>query len=1136
MSKIFRLFKEGAETYEDWHESNAFPYNSTHLQEINDPEGDNARNEITSIPSPFARIDIAKHAFEEVNKLGLEGSTIYHKTVSDVLDVGEIFFNFDKLSDIVEIIPWNPSRIQKLVSSSYKGIRFFGEALQTYMKSDKGTYNFDEQQNIYILNYKGDKALHSLDIIGATSPATMFFSSANNLSYLADEISFGTDHPFDSDYCPLYKRDFEYIKAWFVMRKSIPDFARKMPEVNKYLDNTLSRVVDAELRRQLINVSEADITQFHRILCSTENGQAFTVELFGKDLLMKVISPVDNSEFTIEPTTKVTDLPLVLPVESGNIYKDFKYTQGVFGEEAHAPYYDPLPFGKRKLPFDGRTQDYLTISDFLEDTIIRVPHKLNANHYVNIMTFTENDKAEEITYLIPLKIKFFEYFRAEDLQGEFRDNRLGIKVDKLAADSVLVTLQIPVKGHGRQKVVTYQRRYSGEADIEHNKGGIEKFDFDAFVMPLVRDNDIDRAFYTIGCISTMNRNYNMKFFSECKAIGVKGNCRNQDGSYAYKAVTYTVTGHNFDVIEVSNEDGFKGIIIPKFKQNLGTATFSFSIDVGTSNTHIAYQKHDSAKMEDFNYTNADSPICTVFIPTTRIVGGKEHPAGLSTEEELIKIDFLPRTLGLGKDSVFGFPTRTDLSVAHSYLSGAQNLPFELFNASMTYDRLLKLPYNDDKTNIKWERDEALLKNYISSLLLMIRNKVLLNDGNLSQTTITWFFPTSMPLKRKNVLKKTWDDLYKQFIGNGSTFSLTESSAPIYYLFKTQTTTSNMISIDIGGGTTDIAFAKQNKIESVSSFRFASNVLFENQLSPDNLNNGIVNYFKDLILDNIDKNDSSDEKELIDLISPLLNEESHVNPANMAAFLFSLKDNEDLKNLNKDVKDFNIILNKDENFKIVFILFYTAILYHIAEIIKFKKYDLPNIISFSGNGSKLLKVITSNEEDLADFSLMILKQISGKDTSTKLKIVGLGNDDNPKAVTCLGGLKAQGTTLESDPEISLRADGKDEIDQNKTFQDIALDENYSSMIVKSVMSFFDYVLYDIPEKYKYDYDDHFGVTQQSIKIARSCIESGKLAAYLEHGINLHIDEDPEEKLSQTLFFLPIKGVLDDISQEIAKSLK
>lgn len=50
MSKVFRLFKEGAETFEDWHSSKAFPYNPTHLQEISDPEGDNARNEITSIP------------------------------------------------------------------------------------------------------------------------------------------------------------------------------------------------------------------------------------------------------------------------------------------------------------------------------------------------------------------------------------------------------------------------------------------------------------------------------------------------------------------------------------------------------------------------------------------------------------------------------------------------------------------------------------------------------------------------------------------------------------------------------------------------------------------------------------------------------------------------------------------------------------------------------------------------------------------------------------------------------------------------------------------------------------------------------------------------------------------------------
>lgn len=1130
MSKVFRLFKEGAKTFEDWHSSKAFPYNPTHLQEISDPEGDNARNEITSIPSPFARIDIAKHAFEEVNNQGIEGSTIYHKTVSDVLDVGEIFFNYDKLGDIIEIIPWSPSRIQGLLNSGDKGMKYLGEALMTYLKSDKGTYNFDDKQNLYILNYKGKNALHALDIIGATSPATLFFSSANKLDYLATEISFGTDHPFDSHYEPLYKRDFEYIKAWFVMSKVIPNFARLMPEVNKYLQNTLAKIPSDEQRTELRKINGSETSQYGEISV-TSNGQTFTVEVFGKPLLSKKIKAVEDSEFTIAPTTNVTSKPLVLPTEGGNIYKDFKYTQGAFGTEAHAPYVDNTPLGKRKLPYDGRTQDYLTISDFLEDNIIRVPHKLNSEHYINAMTFTDSDKAEEITYLLPLKPKFFEYFKAEDLRNGFQPNKVGIKIEKLTG-GVVVTLQIPVIGHDHQKVITYQRRYSGNADIENNKGGIETFDFDAFIMPLVRDNDISRAFYTVGCISPKTRNYQMRFFLGGKAVDAKNDCRNLDGSFDYKSITYTITGTNFDYLTVTNEDGLCGVIVPIFKDNHATSSFNFSIDVGTSNTHIAYQKVGSAKTYDLEYTTGDSPICTVFIPTKRIVQGKERNAGLATEENLIKHDYLPSLLGKG--TPFGFPTRTDLSCARSYKADAQNYPFALFNASMTYDKLLKLPYNDDRTNIKWDSDESLLRDYISCLLIMIRNKVLLNDGSLSNTTVTWFFPTSMSLFRKNMLKKVWDKLYNQYIADGSTQSLTESSAPIYYLFKTQAATTNMISIDIGGGTTDIAFAKQSKILCVSSFRFASNVLFENQLAPDNMNNGIVEYFKKVILDNIENNDPTDDKDLVDVISPMFNEESHSNPSNMAAFMFSLKDNDDLKEINEDAIDFNFILNKDQNFKIVFILFYTAMLYHIAQIIKLQDYELPNIISFSGNGSRLLKVITTNLDDLADYSLMVLKQVSGKDTTNKLKIVGLGDNDNPKAVTCLGGLKVQGSTLDKDPEISLRADGKAQVDTDKSLKDVLNDPAYKSMVVDSVKDFLKYALKDLPEKYKYNFKEHFGVTPQSLKIAQSCIGSN-LNAYLEKGINLHLVSNPDEKLSETMFFLPLKGVIDDISTSIAQSL-
>lgn len=50
---------------------------------------------------------------------------------------------------------------------------------------------------------------------------------------------------------------------------------------------------------------------------------------------------------------------------------------------------------------------------------------------------------------------------------------MSIKIEKLASDSVLVKLNIPVVGHGRMKTVQYTRRYSGEPDLARNKGGIE---------------------------------------------------------------------------------------------------------------------------------------------------------------------------------------------------------------------------------------------------------------------------------------------------------------------------------------------------------------------------------------------------------------------------------------------------------------------------------------------------------------------------------------------------------------------------------------------------------------------------------------------------------------------------------------
>ena len=159
MSKVFRLYKEGTTTFQGWNENPAFPYNSNAQDTIEDPDGASAKNEITSIPSPFARIDLVKTAFKEVCRRAtrdireLDGNTIFHKMVSDSLDVGEIFFNIDKFKEKIEIITWDPSvMIDALKNDRNVSHYYVADALQKYLVSDAKTYNFDKLKNIYLLN------------------------------------------------------------------------------------------------------------------------------------------------------------------------------------------------------------------------------------------------------------------------------------------------------------------------------------------------------------------------------------------------------------------------------------------------------------------------------------------------------------------------------------------------------------------------------------------------------------------------------------------------------------------------------------------------------------------------------------------------------------------------------------------------------------------------------------------------------------------------------------------------------------------------------------------------------------------------------------------------------------------------
>lgn len=1128
MSKIFRLYKEGTSIYEDWNNSPVFPYNSRSRQDIEDPDGASTRHEITSIPSPFARIDLIKTAFAEVcrpdkktKRVDLDGDTIFHKMVSDTLDVAEIFFNIDKYVGKIEVLKWDPSlMLSELEKSTSAGHRYLADVLRKYMDSDAKTYNFGDLKNIYLLNYLDGP--DELNIIGATSPATLFFSNANDLSYVND-IFFGEDRPFDKEYQPLYKRDFEFVKYLFALRRNIRDFSGLFPEVDTYLSATYKAIEDSRRRSELNSITELTLEDFDPIDIKDVQ-QNDSVEVLGHTLYKKSHRPAStSSDFVIKSDKHSGDLPLVLPVVAGNRYSQLQYTTGKWGTTNRAGYQDgEADLSKRQLPFDGALYPYLTISDFLEDTVIRVPHALNAANY-----FDANIKVaakSESTFLIPLKPQLFQYFSVAELQGKMADGKPMVEMNQLAGNSVSVTLRIPIKGSGKVTYIEYSRTYynNSATDIDNNAGNVVEVGFTGFIMPLVRFNNPADAIYNVSCVQAAGEAISFSFYSGAQRINfVDQSCRNEDQEILTKAVNYLVKGQAFDYIQV-NCNSYHGVIVPLFKPQRNVDTYEFAIDLGTSNTHIEFCKN-GGNPEVFSYTYSERALCEMFISPKNEIGKLED---LIAETELIEKDFIPGEIGVGD---FKFPTRTVLSCAKTVDWNKRVDPFTLVNLPFTYDKCADLSYNNLKYNIKWGSgdDMRVMEAYVRNLMLIIRNKVLMSNGNLPKTKITWFYPISMAPKRLRRLRETWDAAYQEYFGAGVTRNMTESAAPIQYFFSRYSTATSLVNVDIGGGTTDIAFAKDKAIRHVTSFRFAANALFENSFSPLDIANGIVDYHKGNVKIVLEE---KNQTELLRVFSSTNN----VHPSNMASFLFGLKDNSRIKEagINPKAIDFNYLLQEDEDFKIVFIVFYTSIIYHIAQITKAMGLDMPRHISFSGNGSKVIRVITTDAKLLSQYTKLVFEKVLGKPYDKELELLGLEENSSPKDSTCKGGIIGSVQEDSGGRTIVFKSDCTGIVSNADTYSTIT--DAYKAKTVKAVKDFFNFVFVEMNNAF--NLDRNFGVNSTALKIAREAATKD-LATYLDKGIAQRMEEaEADDVIEETFFYYPIKGVLQSMSAEIYNALR
>ena len=1122
MGHVYR-FHQGVNTIKDWDISTA--YGSTAINAITDPNGATNKKEITSIPSPFARMDLVKTAFKQVvDSKNLLGSTIHHKMVSDCFDIGEIFFNIDKYRDKIEIIIWDRKNdLTELSLSEYDSHKALSKTLELYLQQDATAYNFQKLDRIYLLNYKGPDKPAALNIIGATSPATLFFSSANNLDYVAKNIQFGNDRPFDNAYQPLFKRNFEYQKFWYYIKNSFPQFTTMFTELNNYLDYSYGYLSD----KQKSEIDVLDISSSALFEPLTVENAANFVEVLGFNLLKKKENVTDiekQSDFVIKPTNfQGAQKPLVLPVDVFRL--PFHYIQDKWNKETKVPFCEVTALSERVLPGDGIRYPYLTISDFLEDAIVKMPYPLNSNRYFD---GNFNKSEEGCSYLLPIKRQYFDYFTNQDLQKTMPDGKPAFELQHLS-ESIKAILRIPIK----KGYITYERIYfeNNEPDIEINRGAVTEMKFGLGLFSGVKSSHSN---YRVSLFDKTSNNLDLSFYkldNSNKEVEAKKVIRKVVDEVAGVAV-YLIE-ENFDLIQLKSTLT-NAIIIPKFFVGSKSAKYIFSVDFGTTNTHIEYSV-DGSPSKPFDITNDDVQMWRLHL--------KYPTVDLDIERSYVS-EFIPNTIGTLEE--YNFPIRSafaeDKSIDYNlpvYSLAHGNIPFRYEKAQIpNFSKII--------TGLKWDvNDPGRIELYLDNLFILMRSKVLLNNGSLEDTKIVWFYPASMTENRCNKIKKIWCERYRKNFGGDETnvITMSESVAPYNYYRGGQGAKSNVATIDIGGGTTDVFVVESKEPKLLSSFRFAANaifgdgytlessnneIVFTDSYSWTSDNNGFVQKFTKDIIEKLEANNLSDLHEAYKEI------EKTKRSTDIITFFFSLAKN---KKVELDKLNFNKILGNDENFKYVFIVFYSAIIYYVAKLLKAKSLEMPQTLAFSGNGSKVLQILSDDNKSLAYFAQLIFEKVFEKKYGVNQLDLKF-NSENPKEATCKGGIInpiPQDYDKIEDVKCSLLGvDDSTLIDSKLTYDKISKTEVES--LAEQTNSFIDFI-FALNEDNKNFFVKKLGANANLIESAKTICKKD-LLLFAKEGIELKRKEIENSKnetnhIEETMFFYPLIGVLNNLSRELHK---
>lgn len=893
------------------------------LDKVTEQKTDNS-SALNSLPTPFARFFVAREAFRRAKEEHLnaanEAGFAYRQMVSDILDVFELMFNLKYHQNNTWL---DGQRIEVREWNSTPHLADMKAKMPKLYNSVNDYYKSDiaEERLYFVVFTEEGKDL----LLGCSSPYTGFVTppDMDKAQVKRDGV---TSLRFASNI-------YEHLH---IRRKSGGEYFRDV----KMLDER-----DAEFKNYMYNT-----------LFGTESTDARLKAI--KEYVRSFASDRDiRNDFEQKLVSVSTDQNDSLTVNGLRIM----------------------------------SSDDIDLNSFFTPTIIRLPYRIGRDRFKTV-NYQNDAPGRHYDYLLPFKPEVLALFGKEEICTSLHINRSSVSVS-LTFNGKTCTKEYSdtplTEGTGRIYDMEAAHTTFDLGVFPNILSGKEQENNYFKVTLLAADKDdearqlsIDRislSFFRDGRkIDELDPEASGAQFSVRPAV-VRSRQHTDEADSGTKL--YELYNTPFEAIEV-NVMGHTGLLLPAWERSRQTPdTYTYAIDLGTSNTFISRTKDgENNKPEMFAMLR---PMVSFL---HEVPEGSQLPLARRIEDSLftparnrVRTEFVPALID-GTD--YRFPIRTALCGVRSTADDARL--FDNHNIAFSYERLMPFDDQDIRTDIKWEKSEALLRVFIRELLLIIKCDVLQRGGDLDRTRLVWFRPLSFMGNTRDTYQRIWREEPQSvlFVQPSQVSCFSESEAPYYYFKK-----KNLIKdsdavavVDIGGGSTDYVYFKDNHPVMASSVHFGCDVLWENGFVEfdNDRQNGIYRRYADTLRF---KRDDLER----------LNENfKHIDNA-------KTKDIINFWLSNASACDISQCLNAD--FKPVFVYHLTAILFYMALMYKDNGCEAPHTIVFSGNGSRYIDgFISADTRVLTHIANLVFARVFGGEHNVHLVL-----PEERKESTCYGGL-------------------------------------------------------------------------------------------------------------------------------------